>query len=212
MVLAGGACGFVDRVAADAFEVTGMATVALDISVQALGIASDVFRETERRLNDWGMACRRESHARGRSFTSLADSAEYLREQERKRRGVRRRALRLKKRAAAEGGPPLDTKEAAEERGFIDRELTAKGKQLYSMHALKVHFSAAVAQVDEIIRGMPGWMQKPIHRTYRYTPQQPFRIAAGELRMDEDHYRSQWRAAVKYVAAKLAQRSEAKVK
>lgn len=190
-----------------------MAALAKDVTAETFLLDAAVFAETERRLNEWGAACRRESHVHQRAFTTLADSAEHVRELERKRRGVRKKALRAKRTAAKNGkGPALDAKEAAEVQGFVERGVTARGKGTYALHEPKIVFEASVLQVDEIVRGMPGWMQKPIHRTYRYTPQQPFRIAARELRMDEDHYRSQWKAAVKYVAAKLMDRSAGQVR
>lgn len=172
-----------------------------------------LFEAAERRLNEWGAACRRSSQATGGGGVySLAHTAEKIREHIRKRRDIKRKTLRKLQKQWKEGDPPIDAKVVAEGIYTVELGVTAHGKQPHVLYDIRVTLSSDVLQVDEVVRGLPAWMREPIFRTYLHTPQQPFRIAARELRMDEAHYRSQWRAAVKQVAEKLAERSGRGVK
>ena len=168
------------------------------------------FKEAERRLEEWGDQT--EAYARHvgmASMSSVALVVAHIRRQERLQTNSRKRQLRRKKRASLRGGPKLLPEEVAELKGFRDQELTARGKQKQSMVDAPMRLSSAVMQVEAIVRALPGWMKGPIYRTYKYG--QPHRIAARELRLDLDDYRSRWRAAVLQVAAKLAERGRAAV-
>jgi hypothetical protein len=170
------------------------------------GNAIDDFKETERRLQEWGDETERYARAIGLpSMSSIARMIAHVRREERLHPvTARKRQLRAKRRASLRGGPRLLPEEAAELKGFRDQELTARGKQKLSMHEQPTSFSSAVMQVEVIVRALPGWMKAVIYRTYKY--RQPHRIAAKELRLDVADYRSRWRAGVWQVAEKLAER------
>lgn len=166
---------------------------------------ADAYEAAEERLCEWGSACRKSSEALGLpTLSSIASMIEHVRRQERLQKGVRKKKLRKKHAELRKQKLPVDAKEAAEVRGFVEPELTATGKQKASFKPTSLTINSTVAHTDAVIGTLPGWARKVIERSYRYG--QPDRIAAGEMHMRPDEYASRRRAAVEQVAAKLAER------
>lgn len=166
---------------------------------------ADRFEETERRLNEWGSECNRNSQALGLpSISGIAQMIAHVRVQERLQKVARRNALRKARKAWKAGDAPIDAKLVAEELGFADPQPTARGKQTQSSTALEPQFSGRVAQVDKVVSMLPGWAKKCIYRSYLYG--KPDRIMAEEMHMPPGEYAQRRRAAVYLVADKLDQR------
>jgi hypothetical protein len=143
------------------------------------------------------------------TVSNFSQVAAHVRRQEREDRKRRRDAIKAKIADQHRRKETVDCKDFAEATGRVELPVTALGKHSRTMHETRVTFSASAAKVEQVIRSLAGWMQIPIYRTYVY--EQPHRIAARELRMDESTYRDRWRAAVKEVARQLAFRESGAV-
>lgn len=165
-------------------------------------LAADAWEEGERRLEDWGRSCRQNSEALGMpTLSSIAAMIEHVKRQERLQKGARKKKLRERRRNRKPGDPPIDPKEIAEEYGFIDAELTAKGKQIQTFRPTSMRLDSKVAQTDYVVSRLPKWAKKIIYRSFLYG--QPNRFAADDMMMREDEYESRRRCAVEQVAERL---------
>lgn len=152
--------------------------------VSSLDAVADAFEQAERRLTEWGLACRRESDRLGLPrISSIQVMIEHVRREDRLARGVRRKRLK--------------SIEAREKAG----KLTAQGKQTKVARKPTPVINSAVLEVDAIVARMPGWMQATIMRSYLYG--QPDKTACQDLRIRKELYRRRREAAVEYVAERL---------
>ena len=163
---------------------------------------ADSFENAEKALNEWGDACRRNSEALVMpTLRSIAQMIDHVRRQERLQKGVKKKKLKKKICEQRKKEEPTDAKEVAEVLGYIDFELTAKGKQKNSFKPVNLELSSIVAKVDHIVSTLPGWMRTTIQRSYLY--RQPDRKAAQDLRIPKDTYRLRRISAVEYIAERL---------
>jgi hypothetical protein len=168
---------------------------------------ADSFEEAERRLNDWGDACRKKSRILGfNSASGIAVMIERVKVFEKRQKDTAK-GVRVKEFTCECGKVYRASLECP--RCGKSRQ-TANGKQTLTFRTPRMDLSSDVVQVDKVVGELPDWMKQTIHRTYLQL--QPHRIAARQLRMDREHYHSQWRAAVKYVAEKLVERGSGAVK
>lgn len=148
---------------------------------------ADAFEQAERRLTEWGLACRRESDRLGLPrISSIQVMIEHVRREDRLARGVRRKRIK--------------SIEAREKAG----KLTAQGKQTKVARKPTPVINSAVLEVDAIVARLPGWMQAPIIRRYLYG--QPDRLACRDLKLPKEDYRLRCKAAVEYVAESLVRK------
>ena len=91
---------------------------------------ADIFERTEQRLNEWGYACRENSKSLGLpTISGIARMIDHVRRQDRLEKTARKKALRKARKAWKAGDPATDSKLVAEELGYTDKELTARGTQ-----------------------------------------------------------------------------------
>ena len=163
---------------------------------------TEVIEETERRLNEWGLACREGSQALGLpTISGISRMIEHVRAQERLQKGVQKKALRRARKAWKQGNPPIDAKSVAVELGYADSDMTAKGKQKKTFREINIQLNSDVAQIDSVVSKLPGWMKQTVFRSYMY--RQPDRRAAQDLRLPKDTYRLRRIAALEYVGDRL---------
>jgi hypothetical protein len=170
--------------------------------------ADDTIAETERQLEHWGKSCRDNSQVLGLpTISNVAQTVAHVRVQERLRKVQRKKALRAARRAWKEGDPPIDAKLVAEELGFAEQELTARGKSTEASILPPLQLDSISARIDVVVSSLAGWAKKCIFRSYLYN--QPDRFAARELRMSTGEYTQRREAAVQIVAERLLQRYSA---
>lgn len=100
---------------------------------------ADSYEACEKRLTEWGIACRRTSEALGLPRQSSMESMlKHVQAEDRKRKGVRRRSL------------------------------TAVGKQPKTFKLPTVALEADVLTTDTAVARLPGWAKKVIMRTFLY--------------------------------------------
>lgn len=162
-----------------------------------------LFEATEARLHRWGDERNRATRSLGCPGSStIAAMIDRVKVFEQQCKGVRVKALR---RVDGTKDWSRDAKEAALELGHVEVEPTALGKESRSSpRNASMSFSSEMLRVEAIVQSLAGWMKKTVYRGYLY--KQPDRIAARELQMDRSHYTSQRRAAVAYIAERLAGR------
>jgi hypothetical protein len=174
-----------------------MSEVAVEISVNG-----PLFRETERRLDEWGRASRLTAQAIGYPTSSgISRMIEQVKVYDQLRKGVRKP---LKRSRLIKADKNADAKAVSLELRHADPEQSADGKESLSMRLAKVEFSSAVLQVENIVNALENWMQKTLRRSYLFG--QPDKEASQDLRMPKERYRDQRETAVISVAEKLATR------
>ena len=162
-----------------------------------LRAATNTYEATEERLRAWGRERRR---AAASTIAVMIDRVKVFEQQT---KGVRMNAVRKVK-----GKRPwdVDAKVAAEEFGYVEPHDTAKGKQTESFGpSANIAFSSGVLQVEAIVQRLPGAMKPYIYRAYLYG--QPDRLMAKDMQLEREYVTLRRRAAVAYVAEKLAGRT-----
>ena len=163
------------------------------------------FERTEQRLIEWGMACRQNSQALGLpSISGMAVMIAHVRAETKRKKAARKNILRKARKAWKSGDPPIDAKLVAEEFGYTEENLTAKGKEKRSLSEASLLICSNDMQIDFIVANLANWAKKCIYRSYMYG--QADRFAAEDLRMRGAEYTGRRRAAVEQVAIRLAQR------
>ena len=163
---------------------------------------ADIFERTEQRLNEWGYACRENSKSLGLpTISGIARMIDHVRRQDRLEKTARKKALRKSRKAWKAGDPATDSKLVAEELGYADKELTARGTQKKSSIGVVSGLDSRTLKVDATISRLPKWMQATIKRSYQFN--QPDRRAAQDLRIPKSVYRLRRIAAVQLLAELL---------
>lgn len=169
-------------------------------------VASVEFRETERRLNEWGRAARQYAQALGLPTSSgISRMIEQVQTHGRLSRDVRKplkRSKLIKGTKAVPGNPNADAKAVSREIRHSEPE-TAPAKETFGMRLSKVHWEAAVLQVEDAVKRLDKDEQKTISRSYRFG--QSDRDASLELRMPKERYRNMREAAVIRIGERLAE-------
>lgn len=167
------------------------------------GPALSTFAYTERRLNEWGFACRENSKALGLpTISGIARMIDHVRAQDRDEKKARHQALRKARKAWRAGDDATDAKLVAEELGYADKDVTAQGKEKRIYRELHLRIGSNDMQIDATVAKLPKWMKATIIRSYRYG--QPDRNAAQDLRIPKGTYRLRRVAAVEHLAELLS--------
>lgn len=156
------------------------------------------FKETERRLQEWGRAARQYAQALGLPTSSgIARMIEQVKVHEQLRKGVRP----LKRSKLVQADRNADAKAVSLEirHSEVDH---IPARESFSMRLSKVTWDAAVLQVEDAVKKLDTDWYKAIFRSYRFG--QPDRDAARELRMPKERYRDIRESAVIRVAEILA--------
>lgn len=156
---------------------------------------ADDFEAAEKLLTEWGIVCRRNSDYLGLPrMSGIRAMIEHVRREDRLRKGVRKKNVREVHKEWRKG-EDTDAKEVAEAFSYIDRYLTAQGKQKRPFKTLRdAGINSRVLQTDAIVARMEKWMQTVIMRSYLYG--QPDENACRDLRMRKHLYRQHREAAV----------------
>lgn len=163
-------------------------------------VGSPAFRETERRLNEWGRAARQYAQELGFPTSSgIARMIEHVKVHERSQRGVKP----LKRSKLVKADKNADAQAVSLEIRHSEKPIQS-GKETMSIRLSKVTWDAAVLQVEDAVTRLDKDDQKAIYRSYRFG--QPDRQAAQELRMPKERYQDWREAAVIRVAERLAER------
>lgn len=166
---------------------------------------ADKWEAAEARLIEWGRCCQRNSEIAGLpTFSFMVEIIEHVRRQEKERRKERKKKIRALIRGKRESGEPLDAKEIAELKGYIEPDETAKGKQSKSGPKPSISLDTRSAEIDYIVKRQPKWAQKVLIRSYLYFQRDD--EAANELKMRPGEYAQRRRAAVQKVAEWLETR------
>lgn len=161
------------------------------------------FDRTERRLNEWGAACRENSNALGLpTISGIARMIDHVRAQDLEEKEVRKQALRKSRKAWKEGDDATDSKLVAEELGYAEKDLTAKGKENRVYQELHLQICSNDMQIDFTVAKLNSWMKIAIIRSYCYG--QPDRNVAQDLRIPKGTYRLRRIAAVEHLAELLS--------
>lgn len=153
----------------------------------------------EKRLVEWGRCCQRNAEIAGMPTMSLlVEIIAHVRRQEKDRRKERKKKIRELVRGKRERDEPVDAKEIAELKGYIEPELTAKGKQSKGGPKPSISLDSRAAEVDYIVSRQPKWVQKVLIRSYRYF--QSDEKASAEMDMRQGEYAQRRRRAVQNVA------------
>jgi hypothetical protein len=161
-------------------------------------VGSPEFKETEKRLNEWGRAARQWAQALGLPTSSgIARMIEHVKVHEQLRRGVKP----LKRSKLAKADPNADAVAVSREIRHSEPE-TIHAKETFSLRLSKVQWDTAVIQVEDAVKRLDKDEQKTLYRSYRFG--QPDRQAAQELRMPKQRYQEIREAAVIRVAGVLA--------
>jgi hypothetical protein len=170
------------------------------VAVLEIVVGSPEFKETERRLNEWGRAARQYAQALGLPTSSgIARMIEHVKVHEQLRKGVKP----LKRSKLVKADPNADAV-------LVSREIRhsepqhIEAKESFSIRLSKVQWDAAVIQVEDAVKALDKDSQKAIYRSYRFG--QPDRDAAQDLKMPKERYRDWREAAVIRVAERLAER------
>lgn len=164
---------------------------------------TSTFKRTEQRLKEWGTSCRDNTEALGLpTISGIARMIDHVRAQDREEKTARKQVLRKARKAWRHGDKDIDAKLVAEELGYTEKDLTAKGKEKSVYHALSLRICSNDMQVDFTIKKLPKWAQNTIIRSYMYG--QPDRIEAQNMRIPKDTYRLRRIAAVEYLAELLS--------
>lgn len=165
-------------------------------------VGSPAFKETERRLNQWGLAARRYAQALGLPTSSgIARMIEHVKVHEQLGKGTRKP---LKRSKLVKADPNADAQAVSLEIRHSEKEPNVNGRPTFCLHLEKVSWEAAVLQVEDAVKRLDKDYQKPIYRTYRFG--QCDRDASLELRMPKEKYQDWREAAVILVAERLAER------
>ena len=175
---------------------------------------ADAFEKAEKRLYEWGAACRQNSTELSLPTTStiarmivyVQAQTAHIEEQIKLQKQAIRKKLSKVRKVWKEGDPPIDTKLIAESLGYAAHSLTAQGKEKKAQDAIlsDMQLDSQSMQVDAVVSRLPNWAKKCIDRSYRFG--QKDRHAAEELRMRVGEYSQRRRAAVEQFAIKLKQR------
>ena len=176
---------------------------------------ADAFEKTEKELNDWGSACRRNSEELGlptisgiaRMISHVQAQTAHDQKQALKQKKAIRKAVRQARKAWKEGDPPVDSKLIAEGLGYAEHSLTAQGKETKNTGVVvlaKMQLDSRSARVDAVVSQLPKWANTCIVRSYKFG--QKDRHASDDMHMRIGEYSQRRRAAVEQVALKLKQR------
>ena len=167
---------------------------------------SKQYQEAEKRLREWGTACRDTAQALGiPTISSLSETIAHIQQKTRKEKTDRRRAIRKERdRRNRLSLPPLDAKLIAEMFGFVDQDETAKGKTSRGGNIPTEILESRLLEIDSIISRLPRWARKCVFRSYMYG--QPDRVAAFDMKMHPGDYCQRRKASVHMVATRLDQR------
>lgn len=176
--------------------------------------AADIFIETDRRLREWGTACRSNSERLGLPASSgIARMIEVVSvfEQRRHRVGKKKKARVV---ALPTGRAKIcsgcELVYAADECPRCGPRPTARGSQTKSFKPItSIDLSSSVTVTDAVIASLPGWAKKIIMRAYLWS--EPDRISAYELGIPKQVYRLHREAAVEMVAERIASRAGAAI-
>ena len=164
---------------------------------------SSTFERTERRLNQWGAGCRQNANALGLpTISGIARMIDHVRAQDREEKKVRHQALRKARKAWRAGDGATDAKLVAEQLGYADKDVTAKGKEKRIYRELGLRVSSDDLQIDFIVSKLSDWAKKCIFRSYMYGRSDG--NAAQDLRIPKGTYRLRRIAAVEQVAGLLS--------
>ena len=165
-------------------------------------VDSPEFRETERRLNEWGRAVRQYAQALGLPTSSgIARMIEHVKVHEQLRKGVRKP---LKRSKLVKADKNADAQAVSLEIRHSEKEPNVGGKPTFSMHASKVHWESSVLQVEDAVKRLEADQLKVIWRSYRFG--QADRFAAQELRVPKERYEERRQQAVIRVGEMLAEK------
>lgn len=163
-------------------------------------VDSPAFKETERRLSEWGRAARQYAQALGLPTSSgIARLIEHVKVNEQLRKGVRKP---LKRSKLVQADRNADAQAVSLEIRHSERAPNVTGKPTFSMRLSKVQWDASVIQVEDVVKRLDKDDQKPIWRSYRFG--QCDKEASRELRMPKQRYQDWREAAVIRVAEMLA--------
>jgi hypothetical protein len=161
------------------------------------------YQEAERRLNEWGSACRETMQGLGLpTISNLAETLAHVQRQDREEKSDRRKKLRAERdRRRRLSLPPMDPKEVAEINGFIEHDKTAKGKSTRLGAIPTQVLESRILQMDRIVASAEKWMQAALKRSYMF--HQPDKNAAQDLRLPKREYSLRRMASVDFVAVRL---------
>jgi hypothetical protein len=163
-------------------------------------VGGTVFKETEKRLQEWGRAARQWAQALGLPTSSgIARMIEHVKVHEQLRKGVKP----LKRSKLVKADPNADAEEVSREIRHSEPQ-QIHGKESFSLRVSRIQWDTAVVQVEDAVKKLDKDWQKTIYRSYRYG--QADREAAQELRMPKDRYRDMRESAVIRIAEILAER------
>lgn len=170
---------------------------AVAIQIEIL-VGGPEFKETERRLQEWGRAARQYAQALGLPTSSgISRMIEKVKVHEQLRRGVKP----LKRSKLIRANPNADAKAVSLEIRHSETPII-HAKESFSVRLSKVAWDASVLQVEDAVKNLDKDWQKAIFRSYRFG--QPDRDAARELRVPKERYRDIRESAVIRVAEILA--------
>lgn len=176
-----------------------MSAVATAIVVD-FSVGSPAYKETERRLNEWGRAARQYAQALGLPTSSgISRMIDHVKVHEQLRRGVKP----LKRSKLVQSDPNADAELVSREIRHSEKE-PIPAKESFSLRLSKVQWDSAVIQVEEAVKRLDKDEQKTIYRSYRFG--QADRFAAREMRIPRERYEAWREAAVQRVAEILADR------
>lgn len=160
---------------------------------------ADKWEAAEARLIEWGRCCQRNAEIAGLPTLSLmVEIIAHVRRQEKDRRKERKKKIRELVRGKRENGEPVDAKDIAEMKGFIEPAETAKGKQSKSGPKPSIALDTRAAEIDYIVSRQPKWVRTVLIRSYRYF--QRDEDASDDLNMRQGEYAQRRRKAVQNVA------------
>lgn len=164
-------------------------------------VDSPEFRETERRLKEWGRAARQYAEALGLPTSSgIAKMIEHVKVHEQLLKGTRKP---LKRSKLVKADKNADAIAVSREIRHSEPERIVS-KPTFSMRLSKVNWDAAVLQVEDAVKRLDKDEQKTISRAYRYD--QSDHGASRELRMPKQRFQDMREAAVIRVGEFLAER------
>lgn len=176
------------------------ATMSEVLEAVEIRVGSPPFKETERRLQDWGRAARQYAQALGLPTSSgIARMIEHVKVHEQLRKGVKP----LKRSKLIKADPNADAEAVSLEIRHSEKAPIV-ARETMSIRLSKVQWEAAVLQVEDAVKRLDKDQQKAINRSYRFG--QPDRDAAIELRMPKERYKDWRESAVIRVAEILAER------